>query len=115
MVENDFIHYRFIFSVLETLKIQNAFVLKADVFKFLKKQNGKYDFVFADPPYNLPRLKEIPEAVFEANILSNDGIFILEHPKEFDFSKHDYFTEIRKYGKVNFSFFGHKKRFFHET
>ncbi len=109
MVENDFVHYRFILSVLNILKIQNAHVFKADVFKFLKRQAEKYDFVFADPPFNSPRLTEIPDAVFEAGILNDDGILILEHPKEFDFSKHAYFTEIRKYGKVNFSFFGHKK------
>lgn len=111
MIENDIIHYRFILSVLDTLKIQNARVFKADVFKFLKKRAGKYDFIFADPPYNLSRLNEIPDAIFEAGILKDDGIFILEHSKEFDFSAHKYYTENRRYGKVNFSFFGHKKSF----
>ena len=109
LVENDFVHYRFILSVLSTFNIQNARVIKANVFKILKKEKEKFDFVFADPPYNLPRLNEIPDAVFERGILSDEGIFILEHPKNFDFSKHANFTEIRKYGKVNFSFFGNKK------
>ncbi len=113
-VENDFIHYRFILSVLASLKIQNVRVFKADVFRFIKKQSGKYDFVFADPPYKLPRLNEIPDAIFEADLLKEEGIFILEHPKEFDFSKHNHFTEVRKYGKVNFSFFGQKKSSFPE-
>ena len=112
MIENDFVHYRFILSVLNTLKIDNAYVYKADVFKFLKKHTGiKYNFVFADPPYNLTRLNEIPNAVFEADLLKNDGVFILEHPKEYDFSKHENFVEIRMYGKVNFSFFENKKSF----
>ena len=112
MIENDFVHYRFILSVLNTLKISNASVIKADVFKFLKKHTSiKYNFVFADPPYNLARLNEIPNIVFEADLLKDDGIFILEHPKEFDFSKHENFFEIRRYGKVNFSFFENKKSF----
>ena len=109
LVENDFIHYRFILSVLHALKIENVQVFKSDVFKFLKKITVKYHFIFADPPYNLPRFNEIPDAVFNANILEDNGIFILEHPKEFDFSKHLNFTEIRRYGKVNFSFFEYKK------
>ena len=111
-VESDFIHYRFIISVLNNLKIDNAKAYKADVFNFLKKSAGNsYYFVFADPPYNLAKLKEIPDSVFNAGILKEEGIFILEHPKEFDFAKHENFIEIRKYGKVNFSFFGHKKSF----
>ncbi len=115
MVETDFVHYRFILSVLNTLKIENAKVYKADVFKFLKNHNGvKYNFVFADPPYNLSRLNEIPDAIFNADILKEDGIFILEHPKEFDFAQYDNFQEIRKYGKVNFSFFRQKKSSFHQ-
>lgn len=114
-VEADFIHYRFIGSVLNDLKIENAQAYKADVFKFLKKPFGnKYYFIFADPPFDLTRLQEIPDAVFEADILKEDGIFILEHPKEFNFSKHENFIEIRNYGKVNFSFFGHKKSFSQE-
>jgi len=38
-------------------------------------------------------------------LLADDGVFILEHPKNFDFSKHPFFKEVRNYGKVNFSFF----------
>lgn len=110
LVEADFVHHRFIRSVLNDLQIDNAQVFKVDVFKFLKKAfSNKYYFIFADPPYDLKQLKEIPNAVFEANILKEEGIFILEHPKEFDFSKHENFIEIRKYGKVHFSFFAHKK------
>lgn len=110
LVEADYVHYKFIISVLADLKIENVQVYKTDVFKFLKKPFGiKFYFIFADPPYNLTRLAEIPDAIFEANILKEDGIFILEHPKEFNFSKHKNFIEIRNYGKVNFSFFGHKK------
>ena len=107
MVELDFVHHRFILSVLEVLKIENAQVFKADVFKFLSKHKVKYNIVFADPPFNLSQLSEIPDKVFEADILKDEGILVLEHPKEFDFSNHKNFKEIRKYGKVNFSFFSH--------
>lgn len=105
MVEMDFVHHRFILSVLETLKIENATITKADVFKFLKKSTGNFHFIFADPPFDLKNFGEVPEAVLQSNLLAENGLFIMEHPKEFDFSKNPDFKEIRRYGKVNFSFF----------
>lgn len=105
LVELNFVHYRFILSVLEALKIENTKIYRADVFKFLKKKMGKFDMIFADPPFDLKNFTEVPDAVFNADILNVNGLFIIEHPKEYDFSKHPFFKEIRKYGKVNFSFF----------
>ncbi|PIF06517.1 MAG: 16S rRNA (guanine(966)-N(2))-methyltransferase RsmD [Draconibacterium sp.] len=106
MVEADIVHYRFIVSVLNKLKIDNVTVLKSDAFQFLKKyKGGTFDFILADPPYGLQRLSTIPDAVFSSGLLANNGLFILEHPKEFNFATHPYFQEIRRYGKVHFSFF----------
>lgn len=104
-VELNFNHVRFIKKVTTDLEISNATIIRSDVFRFLKKCPSKFDIVFADPPFELKQLNEIPQAVFMADILKNDGLFILEHPEKYDFSKHPNFTEIRKYGKVNFSFF----------
>lgn len=105
MVEKDFIHHRFIVDVLKTLNIGNARIFKADVFAFIKNYKGSFDFIFADPPFDLKNFAEVPNVVLESDILKKEGLFILEHPKEFDFSEHKYFRENRKYGKVNFSFF----------
>ena len=104
-VESDFIHYRFILDVLESLKIENARAFKSDVFKFIKSCPQKFNFIFADPPFDFKNFSDIPDAILDADILAEDGLFILEHPKEFQFSRNKYFKEIRNYGKVNFSFF----------
>ncbi|WP_340113823.1 16S rRNA (guanine(966)-N(2))-methyltransferase RsmD [Maribellus mangrovi] len=105
MVENNFSHYKFILEVIDKLKIENAKVFKADVFKFLKKSPETFNIIFADPPFDLPNFEAVPDAVLETDLLETEGVFILEHPKEYDLSKHQYFKELRKYGKVNFSFF----------
>lgn len=105
MVEKDFVHHRFIVEVLKTLNIQNARIFKTDVFTFIKNYRGSFDFIFADPPFDLKNFAEVPNAILETGLLKSGGLFILEHPKEFDFSNHQYFKENRKYGKVNFSFF----------
>lgn len=105
LIENNFIHYKFIQEVVETLKIQNVSVFKADVFKYLKKAPETFNIIFADPPFDLPQFAEVPDAVLGTDILAPEGLFILEHPKEFEFVSHPNFKEIRNYGKVNFSFF----------
>jgi 16S rRNA (guanine(966)-N(2))-methyltransferase RsmD len=104
-VEGNFNHFRFIQEVLEALKVGNATPFKSDVFRFLKTCPTKFNFIFADPPFDLKKFDEVPNAILDANILAENGLFILEHPKEFNFSNHPNFKEIRNYGKVNFSFF----------
>ncbi|NOR76339.1 MAG: 16S rRNA (guanine(966)-N(2))-methyltransferase RsmD [Draconibacterium sp.] len=105
LVESNFTHYRFILDVLESLKIENATPFKSDVFRFLKTSATKFDFVFADPPFDLKNFAEVPDAILNADVLNKGGLLIVEHPKEFQFLKHEHFKEIRNYGKVNFSFF----------
>ncbi|HSO87474.1 MAG TPA: 16S rRNA (guanine(966)-N(2))-methyltransferase RsmD [Draconibacterium sp.] len=105
LVEKDFVHHRFILNVLEILKMENAKIIRADVFSFLRNYKGKFDFIFADPPFDLKNFMDVPDLLLKTELLNNNGLFILEHPKEYDFSKHPNFKENRKYGKVNFTFF----------
>lgn len=95
----------YIKSVSRQLNINNIHVVRADVFDLLKRANQKFDIVFADPPYALQDLPQLPDLVFNSDILNEDGIFILEHPKEFSFDSHAFFWQHRAYGKVNFTFF----------
>lgn len=98
----------YIKSTAKTLKIENIHVVRADVFDLLKRANRQFDIVFADPPYELEGLPTLPDLIFGQNILTEDGIFILEHPREHSFEEHPHFWQHRKYGKVNFTFFAQK-------
>lgn len=80
-------------------------VYTKDVFRFAEQIGKRYDLIFADPPYDLPNLNDIPDQVFDNNILTDDGLFVLEHGPTQDFSNHKYFSSLRKYGKVHFSIF----------
>lgn len=84
--------------------VDNVFALRNDVFNFLGRSRQKFDVVFADPPYDLKQFDIIPDLVLERFVVDN-GLFVLEHSKEHDFIQNPYFTEHRRYGKVNFSFF----------
>ena len=77
-------------------------------FDLLKRANRKFDIVFADPPYALEGLATLPDLVFDRGVLTDDGIFILEHPREYSFEEHPHFWQHRAYGKVNFTFFANK-------
>ena len=37
--------------------------------------------------------------------MKDNGIFVLEHGKDYNFSDHPHFVEHRQYGSVNFSLF----------
>ncbi|MBP5326725.1 MAG: 16S rRNA (guanine(966)-N(2))-methyltransferase RsmD [Bacteroidales bacterium] len=95
----------FIKSAALKFGVDNIHVVRADVFDLLKRANKRFDIVFADPPYALQDLPLLPDKVFESEVVNDDGIFILEHPCDFDFQEHPHFWQHRKYGKVNFTFF----------
>ncbi|MFW6257314.1 MAG: 16S rRNA (guanine(966)-N(2))-methyltransferase RsmD [Prolixibacteraceae bacterium] len=105
MVEKNYNHFKFIQDTVKMLDIGNSRTIKGDAFVFLKKTSEKFDIVFADPPFDLDKLNDIPDLVFTSNVLNAEGVFILEHSKGHNFTNHPNYIETRHYGKVNFSFF----------
>lgn len=106
LVEKDSKHIAGIRRVIESIGFTNIKPIHIDVKAYLKTCRFKYDIVFADPPYDLEWLRDIPDLVIGAGILKEDGFFILEHPRSMNFKGQKEFFEHRNYGSVNFSFFG---------
>ena len=110
-VELDRDHHRFIQECLKKLSPNTqhpsptCIPIRGDVFRFLKTCKQQYDFIFADPPYALKELPTIPDIIMEKGLLKEEGIFVFEHGKDYDFSQHPHFVEHRSYGSVNFSIF----------
>lgn len=104
-VEMDRDHHRFIRECLKKLDTQRCIPIRGDVFLFLRSCKQSFDFIFADPPYALKELVTIPDVIFSKPLLKENGIFVLEHGKDHDFSSHPHFVEHRAYGSVNFSIF----------
>lgn len=102
-VEKNFKHWQYLSKLQKELQVQEWVPLKGDVFKYARLNKEKYDIIFADPPYALDNLKDIPEVVLP--LLADEGLFVLEHGSDYDFSSHPHFVERRNYGSVNFSFF----------
>jgi 16S rRNA (guanine(966)-N(2))-methyltransferase RsmD len=105
LVEKDIRHILGIKKIIRELDLENVKPIHIDVKAYLKTCSVKYDIVFADPPYELSWLNELPDIITQANIIKEDGFFILEHPRDLSFGSHKLFFEHRNYGGVNFSFF----------
>lgn len=104
-VEKDSMHHAFICQIMKEVKTDKCIPVRGDVFKFIERCKEQFDFIFADPPYALKELGNIPSLIFEYNLLKEDGIFVLEHGKDYSFTDNPHFIEHREYGSVNFSFF----------
>lgn len=108
-VERDRQHFSFVRAAVEhcTAGDDEAHfrVLNADALRFIAKSAEAFDLVFADPPYALRELPELPDRVMESRLLKPGALFVLEHGKDQNFSARPDFLEHRVYGSVNFSFF----------
>jgi 16S rRNA (guanine(966)-N(2))-methyltransferase RsmD len=104
-VEIDNTHIQFIKEVIEKLGEKHIRVVKSNVFVFAAHIKEQFDLIFADPPYDHPKFDEVAELIFKNNLLKPDGIFVLEHSGQFDYSGHPNFKALRRYGSVHFSLF----------
>jgi 16S rRNA (guanine(966)-N(2))-methyltransferase RsmD len=107
-IEMDTLHFTHLKKCAQTLEDNNWKMVRDDVFRFIRRCTASYDLIFADPPYALKQLKEIPDLILGSNILNEEGILVFEHGKDYDFSGHPNFFRHIAYGSVNFSFFSKK-------
>ncbi len=95
---------------VQTLGIASQMqVYKSDCVIYCRnaKQVG-YDLIFADPPFHLKFHQELIETIFSKALLRPDGLLIIEHGKQHDFTSLPQFDSCRNFGNVYFSFFKHK-------
>jgi len=103
-VDLNFNCVRFIKKINSDLDLKNT-VIRSDAFRFVKSYKGQFNFIFADPPYDLENIAQLPDHIFNNAILEKDGTLVIEHDKNTDFSSSPYFKNVRQYGRVMFSFF----------
>jgi 16S rRNA (guanine(966)-N(2))-methyltransferase RsmD len=108
-VENQRAHVSFIAKVAKELGTDGLNLICGDAFRFLHTcRNRTFGFVFADPPYALKELADVPPLVLgngSPGVLMDGGIFVMEHSGTYDFSHLPGFQQRRAYGSVHFSIF----------
>jgi 16S rRNA (guanine966-N2)-methyltransferase len=95
----------FIKKTSRELDFKQITAFKNDTFRYLKKYDTTFDIIFADPPYAIENVNEVPELVFKNKLLNQNGWLIVEHSKDWDLSELPNFYEHREYSSVNFSIF----------
>lgn len=105
MIEKNYIHFQHLQKIKHLLEIENLRIIKADFFQYIKKSHQAFDIVFADPPFDMANFETIPSLILNSDLLSESGLLIIEHSKNYDFKNLKAFQEQRNYGGVNFSFF----------
>lgn len=105
-VDSDANVVKFIKKKSEDFNTPQIKPVRFDAISYLSRNAGQFDIIFCDPPFDKENLDEIPRLVFDNNLLAADGMLILEHEDIHSFEEHPRFLEVRKYGRIKFSFFG---------
>ena len=101
-VDKDIQCVKHINSFKESLEL-NIKISHSECYKYIEYCEQKYDFIFADPPYNYHKYKELKNLIFKRNIIKKGGCLIIEHDKKTIFK--DPCVEVRKYSNIYFSIF----------
>ena len=91
MWKKDARHINGIRKIINDVGFENIKPIRIDVAAYLKACNIEYDLVFADPPYDMKWFAEVPELVLDSGIIKKDGLFVLEHPRDMNFSDIKFF------------------------
>src|SRR5690606_2457506 len=76
------IHFKcvqYINTTATKLNMSTVKAMKADVLKFIGSCSDTFDFVFVDPPYDLPQLPQLPDRIIDQGMLKPGALLILEH------------------------------------
>ena len=80
----------------------------------LQNRGDSFDVVFADPPYERGFVREIFRSLSSGNVLSEDGVLIIQHSVREDVDEQytgDFIlTDRRRYGDTHLSFFKIKEK-----
>ena len=104
-VEKTATQFNFISKVARELGCTDRLrLVRGDVFRYISGAvPGRFDFIFADPPYDHPRFAEIPGLILGAQLAKPGGLIVIEHSRAHDFSALPGFHSHRAYGSVNFT------------
>lgn len=102
------IHFKCIQYVNTTaakLDLASVKGIRADALKFIASCRDEFDFIFVDPPYELPQLPDIPRRIFDGGLLKPEAWLVLEHASTRKMPAHPNLMDTRKYGYSSFSFY----------
>lgn len=88
------------FGIADQVSVQGV-----SVERFIKNRPGRFDIIFADPPYDWPGIPELVDTVMEDGWLESDGWLVLEHDVRHLFHEHPKCVFTKPYGRTIVSIF----------
>lgn len=102
LTKQNLAHVKALPSDYETYTVDYLFALK-------KLKGRRFDLIFADPPYAAGFEDTILKAVFDADVLSDNGVFVLEHSVGVKVNANGFSEDLRICGNTALSFFTKEK------
>lgn len=109
IVEKDPAMFQFIKKNMQALGVEEVNLVRMDVFTYLEQCNKQFDFIFAGPPYGLNSIDELPPIISQKKLLTEEGLFVLEHTPRNNYEGFSGFLMQRNYGTTVFSFFSNSE------
>jgi len=109
-VEYDRKAFAFLQANIALIKAEaDATLVFGSVDQVLQSARQQYGVVFADPPYSLVTLSQLPGKIFASGVIESDGMLVIEHPThhEFDPSPLCHAVIEKVYGRTAVTFFQH--------
>jgi 16S rRNA (guanine(966)-N(2))-methyltransferase RsmD len=105
IVEQNNRYCEFVKKTAQALNMTQIYVHNQNAFAYINRCSQQYDIIFADPPYALDGIENLPDITLAKTLLKANGWFILEHSSQHSFEQHPHFAQHRRYGNVNFTIF----------
>ncbi len=85
----------------------DATLIFGSVDQVLAAPRQRYSVVFADPPYSLATLNQLPGKIFASGVLEPEGMLVIEHPTHFHFEPSPLCRALieRAYGRTAVTYF----------
>jgi 16S rRNA (guanine966-N2)-methyltransferase len=81
-------------------------IIMADIWKFIPKVNETFDVIFADPPYHMPNVQQLPSLLLPLlNPQNPDALLLFEHKPQLQFPSANTPHAVKVYGSSIISFF----------
>ena len=87
----------------------NYKILCRDFRDALYSADGKWDFIFVDPPYKCDYIDDICSIILQRQLLSDGGYIIYEHSNDYKIPKGMYVAKRKQFGIVTVDFLGISK------
>ena len=102
LIKQNLAHVKAEESSYETYCVDYEFALK-------KLQGKKFDLIFADPPYSARYEKNIANKVVQYEVLSDNGLLVIEHSSKTLIGSLDFIEDMRICGNTVLSFLSYGK------